>query len=549
MLLTACPRGTVLPTMARVTVPPSSRPHPAARARAATGPPAAESQQFRPPIHDVTITIDAEHPGPVVPGDFAGLSFERQALNSGNAGVTGRLFMSANNSLVTLFRNLGVRSLRIGGSTVDWLAPAGAAGNYAPIDSLFAFAAAAGAKVIYTLRLFSPAADPAGDLKTINAEIAGYIWRRWQRSVANFAFGNEPDWHAFHTYEGHPWDPAVYEETSGVPGTAYASYLAHWQSFADAVAAAAPGASLSGPDAGAYSTMTFTPDPDTGVSWTEQLVHDEKVSGRIAVMTQHYYVGGEPNAATAQQAIGNMLSSQWVNDSSPGAQPGGTAYTPYPWLYTHILGPVRKAGLPYRLTESNDYLIGVPGASNAFASALWALDFLHWWAAHGAAGVNFHNKQWLPADVIVPAPAASGERYVVTPKGYGIKAFTLGSAGTVKPTQIGNPASMNLTAYCISGAGEDYVTIINKTQGAEAADAAVTILPYGPGVQGVEIITLASTEPGDATAASALLGGASITGDSPWQGTWSTLPTDPQAGIRVTVSATTAVILRIPNGG
>ena len=328
MRLAACPQGAVLPTMARVTVPSSSRPQ----------------------IHDVTVTIDAEHPGPVVPGDFAGLSFERQALNLGNAGVTGRLFMSANTSLVTLFRNLGVRSLRIGGSTVDWLAPAGAAGNYAPIDSLFAFAAAAGAKVIYTLRLFSPAADPAGDLKTINAEIAGYIWRRWQRSVANFAFGNEPDWHAFHTYEGHPWDPAVYEKTSGVPGTAYASYLAHWQGFADAVAAAAPGALLSGPDTGAYSTRTFTPDPDTGMSWTEQLVHDERASGRITEVTQHYYVGGEPNAATAQQAIGNMLSSQWANDSSPGAQPGGTTYTPYPWLYTHILGPVREAGLPYRLT-------------------------------------------------------------------------------------------------------------------------------------------------------------------------------------------------------
>src|SRR6516164_11296449 len=126
-----------------------------------------------PQIHDVTVTIDAGHPGPVVPGDFAGLSFERQALNAGNAGVTGRLFMLANNSLVTLFRNLGVRSLRIGGGTVDWLAPAGAAGNYAPIDSLFAFAAAAAAKVIYTLRLFSPAADPAGNMKRYKAETAG----------------------------------------------------------------------------------------------------------------------------------------------------------------------------------------------------------------------------------------------------------------------------------------------------------------------------------------------------------------------------------------
>ena len=77
-------------------------------------------------------------------------------------------------------------------------------------------------------------------------------------------------------------------------------------------------------------------------------------------------------------------------------------------MYANNLAPVAAAGLRYRLTESNDYLTGVPGASNAFASALWALDHLHWWAAHGAAGVNFHNKQWLFTDTIVPDPATPG---------------------------------------------------------------------------------------------------------------------------------------------
>jgi hypothetical protein len=513
--------------MARVTVPSSPQPQ----------------------IHDVTITVGAEQPGPAVPGDFAGLSFERQALFAGHGGVAGHLFRSANTPLVTLFRNLGVRSLRIGGSTVDEMVPAGATGSYDAIDSLFAFAAAAGAKVTYTFRLFSPTADPADDLKTINTQVAGHIWSRWQKSVANFAIGNEPDWHAFHTYQDHPWDPAVYEEVSGVPGSAYASYLAYWRSYADAIVGAAPGALLSGPDTGAYSTMTFTPDPETGVSWSEQFANDEKGSGRIAEITQHHYVGAQPNDTTAEQAIANMLSPEWVNDLTPGAQPGGTAYTPCPWLYAHILGPVQQAGLGCRLNESNDYLNGVTGASDAFASALWALDYLHWWAAHGATGVNFHNKQWLPTDAIVLGAAGSGEPYAVTPKGYAIKAFILGSAGTVKPIQLGNPDGVNLTAYCVGGADEDYVTIINKTQGPGAADAAVTILPYGPGMQGAEIMTLAGAEPGDATATSATLGGASITGDGPWQGTWSTLPADPQAGISVTVSATTAAILRIPGGG
>ena len=102
-----------------------------------------------------------------------------------------------------------------------------------------------------------------------------------------------------------------------------------------------------------------------------------------------------------------MLSPEWVNGTAIGTQPARTTYTPYPWLYDSHLAAVVAAGQRYRLTESNDYLVGVPGASNAFASALWALDYLHWWAAHAAAGVNFHNKQWLYTATIVPDPAAA----------------------------------------------------------------------------------------------------------------------------------------------
>lgn len=502
----------------------------------------------RPGLHPVTITIDAEHPGPVVPDDFAGLSFERGPLNPGNAGVSGNLFNPADNSLITLFRNLGLGNLRIGGGTVDQLIPAGTGSDgFTGIDNLFAFAASAGVKVIYSLRLLSPAANPIGDLKAIHAQAAGYIWRHCQQNVASFAIGNEPDWHAYHNYTGHPLDPAIYEDVPGVPGSAYPSYLAHWRSIADVIGAAAPGAPMSGPDAGAYSRMTYTPGPDNGVSWAERLARDERDSGRIAEITQHYYVGGSPGETTAQQAIGNMLSPEWVNSTAIRAQPTATTYTPYPWLYEHNLAPVAAAGLRYRLTESNDYLIGVPGASNAFASAMWALDHLHWWAAHGAAGVNFHNRRGLSTATIVPDPAG-GEGYAINPKGYGIKAFTLGSAGRVKPARISNPDGINVTAYCTGGAGEDYVTVINKAHGGGAGDAAVTIVTPGPGVQGAQIMTLAGRQPGDARGGTATLGGATITGDRPWDGKWSPLPAGPRAGISLAVRATTAVIVKIQSG-
>jgi hypothetical protein len=463
--------------------------------------------------------------------------------------VAGNLFTPENSSLVTLSRNLGLGSLRIGGGTVDQLIPAGTGSDgFTGIDNLFAFAAVAGVKVIYSLRLLSLPASPIGDLKTIHAQAAGHIWSRYRDNVASFAIGNEPDWHAYHTYPGHPMDPAIFEEASGVPGSAYQSYLTQWRSVAATVTEAAPGAPLSGPDLGAYTRMTYTPHPDSGVSWTEQLARDEKDSGRMAEVTQHYYVGDSPGQTTAQQAISNMLSPEWVNGTVIGTQPTATTYTPYPWLYQNNLAPVAAEGLRYRLTESNDYLLGVPGASDAFASAMWALDHLHWWAAHGAAGVNFHNRRGLATATIVPDPAGGGG-YVINPKGYGIKAFSLGSGGQVKPAQVRNPDGINLTAYCIGGADGDYVTVINKAHGAGAGDAVVTIRPPAPGLRGAEVMTLAGGQPGDARGTTATLGGATITGDTTWNGTWTTLPADPHAGISLTVKATTAAIVKIQSGG
>jgi hypothetical protein len=507
--------------------------------------PAPEAAQR--PVHPVTITVDTAHPGPVIPADFAGLSFERGPLTAGNAGVSGDLFRPGNDSLVMLFRNIGLGSLRIGGGSVDQLPPAGADG-YAGIDDLFAFAAVTGIQVVYTFRLLNPAASPVSDLQAVNARVAGYIWAHYAERLSSFAIGNEPDWHDFHSCEGHPRDPAIFETVAGVPGSAYPSYLVHWRNFAAAISAAAAGAPLSGPDLGAYTKQTYAPDPDSGVPWTQRFAEDERASGRISAVTQHYYVGGDPGATTAQQAISNMLSPEWVTGTEIGTQPEGTTYIPYPWLHSNNLAPVTAAGLRFRLTESNDYLTGVPGASNAYASALWALDHLHWWAAHGAAGVNFHNKQWLYTDTIVPDPAGPGHGFAATPKGYGIKAFTLGSAGQVKPVQIQNPGGVNLTAYCAGETGEEFVTIINKAHGADAPDAAVTIAVPGATAQNAQVMTLEGGQPGDARGTVATLGGAAITGDAPWAGTWRPLPAGPDPGVTLTVKATTAAIVKISTG-
>ncbi len=191
--------------------------------------------------HPVTVAIDTRHPGPTVPRDFAGLGFEVGPLNPGNAGVAGYFFSPSNSSLVTLFQNLGLRNFRVGGGSVDQQPPAGTGSNgYDGIDNLFAFARATGTKVIYTLRMFNPSSRPLPDLMSDDSTVAGYIWRHYRDYVDSLAISNEPDWHSFHTSDNHPEDPLIVEATSGVPGTAYPSYLVDWRNFAGSIQRAAP---------------------------------------------------------------------------------------------------------------------------------------------------------------------------------------------------------------------------------------------------------------------------------------------------------------------
>ena len=104
----------------------------------------------------------------------------------------------------------------------------------------------------------------------------------------------------------------------------------------------------------------------------------------------------------------------------------------------------------YRFMESNSFSGAVPGGSNSYATALWALDYVHWWAAHDCLGVNFHNFQWRENDTIYRDASGNFNLY---PMGYGIKAFDLGGHGTVEPLTMSNPDGVNLTAYAVQGEG------------------------------------------------------------------------------------------------
>src|ERR1035438_4383631 len=387
----------------------------------------------------VTLTV-SNSPGYAIPDDFGGLSFGEVAELPGHGGVSGRLFSPTNTQLITLFKNSGLHHLRLGGTTVE--GTNAAVPNYTDIDSVFAFAQAADLKVIYSLPLLN------GNRAT-NAATARYIWQHYRPLLACFAIGNEPDVkrYLFPPF-GTGTDPLM---------TNYGSYLETWRKFAATIIAAVPEATFAGPDA-------------ANRAWAQLLARDEKNSGKVVLITQHFYVGGRPfigdgpETIPVPKAIDNMLSTNWVS-------------TKYPAIYKGALVPVMAEGLPYRMTESDDYLKGIANASDSFASALWALDYLHWWAAHGCAGVNFHNTEWLKTDTVYFDAASRNFRN--NPKAYGIKAFDIGSHGRVEPVAVANASGLNLTAYAVSNPTNLFVTIINKEHGAGARAAAVTIAPAG----------------------------------------------------------------------
>jgi hypothetical protein len=108
----------------------------------------------------VTVNVTTTSRGAAIPIDFSGLGFERGTLNSGNAGASGYLFSPANTQLVTLFQNLSIKNLRVGGGSVDTESVVGTGSDgYRGVDNLFGFSRASGANVIYTVRLLDPASN------------------------------------------------------------------------------------------------------------------------------------------------------------------------------------------------------------------------------------------------------------------------------------------------------------------------------------------------------------------------------------------------------
>jgi hypothetical protein len=175
---------------------------------------------------------------------------------------------------------------------------------------------------------------------------------------------------------------------------------------------------------------------------------------------------------------------------------------------------------------------------------------MHWWASHGAAGVNFHTgdnvaagSTLLPAKYAVFVTAPGG--YSIRPLSYGLLAFSLGGKGRNVPATASPANTTDLSAYGVQDDdGTLYVTLINKSHGAVARvfEAAVTAdQPYAGG----QIMFLTAPNNDIATTASITLGGESISSDGHWTGTWKPLPAPEQGSFKVELPAATAAVIKL----
>jgi hypothetical protein len=359
---------------------------------------------------------------------FVGLSYEKSQLQSG-------FFRGNNAAAVAMFDLLGPSILRIGGNSVDrtvWQTydagapfPDAAVPSVitaADVDGLAAFTKAAGWRVLYgvNMKISSPG---------VAADEAAYASTSLGGSLFGLEIGNECD---------------LYTTVVSSPGTwSYAAFTADWNTFEAAMHGAAPTASFTGP-ASAGNTRT----------WTVPFAKDEAPS--ITLLTQHYYVAnGQSDASTIDfllQPHPSLVTElqELADAATSNAIPGG-----------------------YRMSECNSfYNGGAPNISDAYGTALWAIDFLFANAENGSSGVNFHGGG--NGTGYTPIADQSGNVVGARPIFYGMLLFAKMGQGTMLGTS-GAPTTINFSAYAVAGAGSTTSVVLNNKDPATTVHATVDV--------------------------------------------------------------------------
>ena len=325
----------------------------------------------------------------VLPDRYLGLSFESSSLDSAQD-------FEVSGNLPRLLENLGPGVLRFGGNSVD---QPGTAPSPAALAALARLVRLTRWNVIFSVSLgqFS-AAQATRDAAEASQALGP--------ALTAIACGNEPD-----DFAGNGVRPASFTE---------AGYLSQAQTCIQAVRAAVPNVGIAGPDT-------------SHAGWLARYASAER--SEISLLTQHYYPLSDCHgrSGTAATLLSRATARAAVHRISAAA------------------AAAHAQGVPLRISETNSASCGgIPGVSNTFASALWAVDYLLTGAQYGVSGMNFHGSMTSHCNAYSPLCRTSTSRFVVRPIYYGLLFTRMLGTGRLLPVTT---RSRNLAAHALRSSG------------------------------------------------------------------------------------------------
>ena len=333
----------------------------------------------------------------------------------------------------------------------------------ASVDEFFAFARATGWKVIYGVNL--GANNPA-----MAAAEADYALQVGAKEILAIEIGNEPN-----LYPKGPKREGIRPGNWGYP-----QYKAEFTATADAIIAKRPQAPLTGP---ALTKST---------KWMPLFMADFK--SRVVLATSHVYPLSAPETDPLAQrftSIEKLLGEKYLDD----------------WAIK--LADAQAVGVPYRVGECNTASGGGKrGVSNAFASALWSIDFLFDVATRGGQGVNLHGS--FTANNYSPIVYdKQAETYGAAPLYYGLLFFSQAAQGRLVASKT--KCAANFVAHAVRGSdGKLRVTLLNK----DLAQPVAAQLDLGVAFKAGQVLRL--TAPSVDATAGVTFAGAAVNAEGKW---------------------------------
>lgn len=453
-----------------------------------------------------TVTVKNIPTGPNLEQHFLGLSYEISELLPRDD----RYYFNTNDqALVNIFKTLGIRNLRVGADAVD--DPKIAVPQEKDIDNFFNFAQAVDASVIYSFRLKNGDTNEA-------ARLACYISAHHGENLDCFSIGNEPNFY-FRNFD---------------------DYFTAWKQQYDAILSAVPSAIFIGP--------SVANDPPAKQNYYPlELAKSMGIDDHLKIASDHYYFLGRRNDLEKDPAATRvMLLSDKV-------------HLTYEEAYGRIGAKLAARGIPYRIDELNNCARGgAKDSSDTYAAALWALDCTHWWAAHHIMGMNYHTGEFKKSNGTFGAPyysafvhRADGKGLDIRPQAYAYLAFTEAAHGQSLPVKIYTTPDYDFDAYAFrDDDGTIYITLINKSYGAEAKTASVTInLPEQTRTGQWQRMDLKQKENDPSAKSDIAFGKSPINSQGEWFGQWTVISNVHSKKLTVETESASAIVLRFSGSG